>query len=131
MPGSIIEVELYHGGYNSSVKFVWEPDGPPAHDHRMIEVSKDVVFDTAKSEIYFRQVSGPGTSKPDGGPAIDKIDTWLYNVGYNSNVGELLTQVTVRYPNLPNVIRMRKLVMKHAKTKIEFDDDEVTSGLFG
>ena len=123
MPGSVLEIALGYGidgtGQQASVNFEWDPDGPPGKDYKIVKSTKGL-FAGATTDVAF-------TMKDT---TVSKISVWANGVNYDSDNGELVTIVTLTYPNHPNVIRMRKLVIGLSGHYIYGDTDEVVSGLF-
>ena len=131
-PGGTVEVALHYdskGAQQTASTIEWNPDGPPSHDYRIVNMSKNGLFDAAGPDAYFEPKD----------KSLHKIKVWLNGVKYDSKFGDLLTTVTVRYPDLPNVIRSRKLVIGASHQAVgrvgraivlKADSDEVTSAMF-
>jgi hypothetical protein len=140
MPGTTLEIALYESPINSAVKpakktsAIMEWGGPPATPmqitHRLQDFTKGDLFAAEKTKASF-------TFKKD---AVTSIYIWAEDVNfvYKDLFTGLLTDVTIRYPGLENVIRTRKLVMyfntssndKNSIKTLEVDKHEESSGLF-
>ena len=124
MPASTLEVAIGYGkkgeGQQTSATIEWDPDGPAGHDYQVVQVNANGLFTPGETDIYYGQTNG----------ALNKIKVWANKVNYDADYGDLVTTVTVRYPNLPNTIRVRKLVISVSGDELEADSDEVASGLY-
>jgi hypothetical protein len=124
MPGSMLEIAMGYGtdgtGQQASVTIEWDPDAPPGQDYKTVKSTANSLFDASNIDLSFMMTD----------TTISKISVWANSVNYDSEYGELVTVVTVTYPNLPNVIRTRKLVIGVSGHDIYEDTDEVVSGLF-
>lgn len=87
----------------------------------------------------FQIAFGVGIDFNIANKTVNSIHIWIEGVNYeHERLRELLTNVTIRYPGLENVIRTRKLVMyidtssneKNSIKTLIVDKKEVTSGLF-
>ena len=130
-PGSTLEVALEYerkNGARTAFTTEWNPDRFSHQDSRVVAASGKGLFDPRQSLTIFVQ----------NNDQLTKITAQAKDLEYSPSVGNLLTTVTVRYPNLPNVIRTRKLVIKQKVVAgrgavahyIEVDDHKETSGLF-
>lgn len=133
-PGSTVEVALHYGqkGSQTAFTFEWTPDDTKSSDKR-VKAAKGNIFDVDASLPLIKH----------NDRVVKEIEILVRGVNYERKNGELLTTVSVRYPdNNANVIRTRKLVIGHevetrqtlvgqVKTdKIKADDNEETSGIF-
>jgi hypothetical protein len=129
-------VALHYGQKGSQTAFTteWNPDDKSNPD-KIVKVNKGNIFDAESPTAFFKS--------PDGGKTVKEIEIWVRGLMYERKNGELLTTVTLRYPdNNVNLIRVRKLVIGHdtetsytyagqiKKEKIKADDEEETSAIF-
>ena len=137
---STIEVALHYKeekAPRTAATFVWDPTVPVEKVIRPVKSTGKGLFDPENTEVTFFNKDY----------MVSSIQISVGQLDYNRDLGELLTTVTVRYPDLPNVIRTRKLVMtghRHAravgrvpgydhlpsKPTLDVDDHTETSALF-
>jgi hypothetical protein len=122
--GSTIEIALHYdrkAASRTAAEIVWDPSEPPQHDFRVVHASKNGLFDPDSTSVL-------GKERND---AFESITVTAQNVNYNSDFGRLMATVTVRFPDLPNRIRTRKLVISSAPGWIDgIDDNTEVSGIF-
>ncbi len=140
MPGTTIEIELYNGfinqnngNSNQTTSSIVEWGGPQASqmqiNYRLLKFTKGNLFAAEKTIARFNFVKD----------AVTSIYIWAEDVNFvHKRLTGLLTDVTIRYPGLENVIRTRKLVMRfptysnspNAIKALEIDHNKEISGLF-
>lgn len=130
-PGSVVEVAFHYGskGAQTSARILWKG----GRAHKIEAGSRGDLEHTGDITAWFNMQDGSASN-------VKRIDIWAYEFKYEGKKGELLTTVTVSYPDLPNVIRARKLVMAHKKVQmpgtnisvdfVEANDEEVKSAIF-
>jgi hypothetical protein len=125
MPGCTIEIALYFDTNKSAISastLKWTPGGPGQDNFQIVGKKQNGIFNPDQTNIYFHQSDHTLTG----------IDIYARDVAYNSVKGSLMTTVTIQYPNLPNKISARKMVIKtfaHGWVE-ELNDAEITSDIF-
>ena len=126
-PGSSVEVVLQYGKADpeTSAAFRWSQyeKGSLQSSAPAVLVKKGTLFDVDAAQAWFDYTTGS--------PDIEKIKAFLSKLNYDGEKDPLVTTVTIRYPDVPNTIRARKVVMRHgALYGVTIDDNEVTSDLY-
>jgi hypothetical protein len=99
----------------------WDSSEPPQHDFKLVHANKHGLFDPDSTSVLYKERND----------AFEEITVTAQNVNYNSNLGDLLATVTLRFPDLPNRIRTRKRVISSSPGWIDgIDDNTEVSAIF-
>jgi len=124
LAGSTIEIALHYdrkGASKTTATMAWDSSEPPQHDFKLVHANKHGLFDPDSTSVLYKERND----------AFEEITVTAQNVSYNSNLGDLLTTVTLRYPGLPNRIRTRKRVISSSPDWIDdIDDNTEVSAIF-
>jgi hypothetical protein len=117
MPGSTFEVALHIGEKGTQTSATVRPI-----DDKPVQVKKGWLFHASKTSATYTM---------DAKGHLTTIILFAKNLSYDGNKGSLICTMTLRFPDLPNTIRCRKLVMEHgAIYGVTVDDDEEVSEIY-